>query len=69
MGLLIPMDSFSIEHCNGKYVAYENGIQQKKHMRLWDGYDDLAISICTGDNEDELETLSIEWIPLVKLLL
>lgn len=68
MGLVIPMDSFSVEQRNGKYGVFENGIQQKKYMRLWDSYEDLAISVCTGDNEDELETLSIEWLPLENLL-
>ena len=37
-------------------------------MRLWDSYEDLAVSVCTSDNEDELETLSIEWLPLENLL-
>lgn len=34
MGLVIPMDSFSVEQRNGKYGVFENGIRRQLMQRL-----------------------------------
>lgn len=67
-GLYKPLNSFSVEQHGETYKVFEDGVQQKVFMRLWDHYQDMSMSICAAENEDELQALSIEWILFEQLI-
>lgn len=67
-GLYKSLNSFSVEQQGGTYKVFEGGVQQKLFMRLWDCYEDMSMSICTAENGEELQALSIEWILFEQLI-
>lgn len=68
IGLYKALNSFSVELHDETYKVFEDGVQQKVYMRLWDHYQDMCVSICAAGNEDEVQNLSIEWILFEQLM-
>lgn len=68
MGFYKPLDSFSVQKKKDTIVVFEKGIQQNVFMRLWDNYEEMALSVCSVDDGDELEKLSVEWVRFENLI-